>query len=104
LPQAPLLEEAGAPDKHVRAHALKQLGVLGGSEAEIALLEALGADDTYIRGTAVLALRDFGDPGVIPRLERMAEDPSNGRILALVRHTLKQLRTKRDTTEASVSP
>ena len=104
LPLGPLLEDAGATDKHVRAHALKLLGVLGGTEAQTALTRALGAEDAYIRGTAVLALRDFGDPGIIPQLERMAEDPSNRRILPLVRHTLKQLRTQRDNTEASVCP
>lgn len=96
LPMPQILAEAGAADKHVRARALKLLGVLGGETAQQSLTQALAADDTYIRGTAVMALRDLGNPEVIPVLEKLAEDPANQRILHLIRHTLKQLRKRRD--------
>ena len=53
--------------------------------------------DVYLRGTAVMAMAELGDPKVVPSLEKLEADPANQRILHLVRHTLKQLRKKQAT-------
>jgi HEAT repeat protein len=82
------------PQKHARAKALKLLGVIGGDEAEKVLLDALADQDVYLRGTAVMAMAELGNPNVVPSLEKLEADPANQRILHLVRHTLKQLRKK----------
>jgi HEAT repeat protein len=82
------------PHKHARAKALKLLGVIGGDEAEGVLLAALSDEDVYLRGTAVMAMAELGDPSLVPTLEKLEADPANQRILHLVRHTLKQLRNK----------
>jgi HEAT repeat protein len=92
LPIDPILQAAANSDRHVRARALKLLGVLGGPQAQQALLDAVKSDDAYIRGTAVSAMVDLGSPDVVPVLEKMTQDPANQRILPLVRHTLKALR------------
>ena len=86
------------PQKHARAKALKLLGVIGGAEAEKILLGALADQDVYLRGTAVMAMAELGNPRVVSSLEKLEADPSNQRILHLVRHTLKQLRKKQETT------
>ena len=96
LPMQDIVSEANSTDKQVRVRALKLLGVLGGDSAKESLTEALAADDPYIRGTAVMGLRDLGNPDVIPMLEKLAEDPLNQRILNLIRHTVKQLSKKRE--------
>ena len=87
-------DAASSPDKHSRAKALKLLGVIGGAEAEKALLEALKDEDIYLRGTAVMAMRELGDPSLVPSLERLVNDPANQRIAHLVKHTLKQLKKR----------
>lgn len=78
-------------DRHLRARALKLLGVVGGPDAKTALLTALEDDDIYVRGTAVMAMRDLGSQEVIPSLKEVVDDPANQRIAHLVRHTLKHL-------------
>jgi len=89
-------DAASSVEKHTRVRALRLLGVAGGAEAEKTLLAALQDDDPYIRGNAVMALGELGDPALVPALEKLMDDPSNQRILHLVRHTLKQLRSQRD--------
>lgn len=83
------------PEKHARAKALKLLGVVGGDKAEEVLKKALHDDDIYVRGNAVMAMRELDDPSVIPSLEILVVDPANQRIVHLVRHTLKHLRRNR---------
>jgi HEAT repeat protein len=95
LPMGQIVKDATqSPEKHTRAQSLRLLGVLGGNQAEAVLLGALGDDDIYVRGTAVMAMGELGDPKVVPSLERLADDPANQRIAHLVRHALKQLRKK----------
>lgn len=96
LPLLHILRDAtSAAEKHARARALRLLGAVGGAEAEHALLAALGDSDRYIRGIAVMALGELGDPAALPSLEKLAADPENARILHLVNNTLRQLRAKR---------
>ncbi len=95
LPMAQIVRDATqSTEKHTRAQSLRLLGVLGGNDAEQVLLTALGDDDIYVRGTAVMAMGELGDPKVVPSLEKLVEDPANQRIAHLVRHALKQLRKK----------
>jgi HEAT repeat protein len=95
LPVDNVIKDAQAnPQKHARAKALKLLGVLGGDQAEKVLMAALDDQDVYLRGTAVMAMAELGNPAVVPSLEKLEADPANQRILHLVRHTLKQLRKK----------
>lgn len=96
LPLQQVLGEVTSQDRHERAHAIKLLGVLGGDPAQQAVQQALHADDVYIRGTAVLALAELGDPAGISSLEKLADDPANQSILGLVRKAIKQLRDKRE--------
>ncbi len=85
-------EASRGTEKHARGRALKLLGVVGGIEAEKVLVSALEDSDIYIRGNAVLAMQWLGSPTVAPSLEKLAEDPSNQRIMHLVQNTLKKLR------------
>ena len=96
LPLQQVLNDVASQDRHERAHALKLLGVLGGEPAQAAIMQALHADDVYIRGTAVLALGELGDPTGIPPLEKFADDPANQSILGVVRKALKQLKEHRE--------
>ena len=82
------------PSKHERTKALKLLGVVGGDEAKNVLTSALSDQDVYVRGNAVMAMGELGDSSVLPALEKLEADPSNQRILHLVRHALKQLKKK----------
>lgn len=96
LPLDRILREASSSsEKHTRARALRLLGVLGGSDAEKVLTAAVSDDDQYVRGNAVMALGDLGNSELVSFLEKAADDPANQRIVHLIRHTLKQLRTKR---------
>lgn len=79
-------------EKHARARALKLLGVVGGEKAEGVLLKALDDDDIYVRGNAVLAMQWLGREAVVPKLEALANNPDNQRIMHLVNNTLKKLR------------
>jgi HEAT repeat protein len=89
-------EAATSPDKHLRSRSLRLLGVVGGGDAEKVLVLALADGDPYIRGNAVMALGELGDPAVAPALQKLADDPANQRIVHLIRHTLKQLQTRRE--------
>jgi HEAT repeat protein len=79
-------------DKHTRARAIKLLGVIGGTEANRALLTTLNDEEIYLRGTAVMALRELGDPAVIDSLEKLLQDPSNQRIALQIRTAVKHLK------------
>ncbi len=95
LPVDQIVKDAvDSPQKHARAKALKLLGVLGGEEAQKVLLGALTDEDAYVRGNAVMAMGELGDPAVVPALEKMEADPSNQRIVHLVRHAIAQLKRK----------
>ncbi len=97
LPLTEIVKDAsGNPEKYARARALRLLGVVGGDDALRVLMEALNDEDRYVRGTAVMAMGELGNPSVVPSLEKAAEDPQNQGIVHLVRHTLNQLRKKRD--------
>lgn len=85
-------EASEGTEKHARGRALKLLGAIGGPQAAEVLTAALEDSDIYIRGNAVLAMQWLGSPTVVPSLERLAEDPSNQRIMHLVHNTLKKLR------------
>lgn len=75
-----------------RARALKILGVLGGEDAALLLLSALDDPDVLVRGAAVNGIASLGDLRAIPKLEEMKKEEANGRIIALVRTTLLNLR------------
>lgn len=96
MPVAPLVQDAqSGGTRAVRVRALKLLGVLGGSEAEKVLVQALDDRDDYVRGNAVISMQFLGSQAVVPALEKLANDPArNERILPLVRTTLRQLREK----------
>ncbi|MBI3178579.1 MAG: HEAT repeat domain-containing protein [Deltaproteobacteria bacterium] len=95
LPVDQIVKDAvDSPQKHARAKALKLLGVLGGEQAQKVLLGALNDEDAYVRGNAVMAMGELGDPAVVPALEKMEADPANQRIVHLVRHAIAQLRRK----------
>lgn len=96
LPVPQIVEDARAnPDKHVRARALKLLGVIGGTEAQGALVSTLTDKEVYLRGTAVMALRELGNPATIPELEKLLRDPSNQRIALQIRTAVKHLRKRK---------
>jgi HEAT repeat protein len=98
LPMNEIVRDAESnPQKHARARALMLLGAIGGDDAEKVLLAALGDQDVYLRGTAVMAMAKLGDPSVVPSLEKLEADPANQRILHLVRHAIKQLRKEQQT-------
>ncbi|MEM6730820.1 MAG: HEAT repeat domain-containing protein, partial [Myxococcota bacterium] len=93
-----IIREAGrGTEKHARGRALKLLGVVGGDAAERVLVGALDDSDIYVRGNAVLAMQWLGSSTVVPTLERLADDPSNQRIMHLVQNTLKKLRSRPET-------
>lgn len=95
LPMTQIVDDAlKHADKHVRARALKLLGVVGGSEAQSALLSTLEDKEVYLRGTAVMALRELGDPRSIPELEKLLSDPLNQRISLQIRTAVKHLRRR----------
>ncbi|MBI5509880.1 MAG: HEAT repeat domain-containing protein [Deltaproteobacteria bacterium] len=95
LPIAQFIKDAQeSANKHERTKALKLLGVVGGDEAKDVLTTALNDQDVYVRGNAVMAVGELGDTAVVPALEKLESDPSNQRILHLVRHALKQLKKK----------
>ncbi len=74
-----------------RARSLKILGILGGEEANLILLNALEDPDVLIRGAAVAGLGASGDRRAIPKLEIMKKNEDNARIISLIRGTLAQL-------------
>jgi len=81
----------GNTDKHTRARSIKLLGVVGGPEAEKALSQTLKDPEIYLRGTAVMAFRDMGNPTVVPQLEKLLQDPTNQRIGLQIRNAIKVL-------------
>ncbi len=93
LPLDKIVSDAKSdPDKHVRARALKLLGVIGGPEAEATLIATLADREVYLRGTAVMALREVGNPKSVPELEKLLRDPANQRIALQIRTAIKHLR------------
>ena len=94
LPLADLVAAATKSDRAARASALRVLGIVGGARAEATLLESLDDRDVYLRGAAVLALRDVGQAAYIPSLEALTADPANARIVHLVHHAVKSLRER----------
>jgi len=100
LPVTQIVKDAtSSPEKHARARALRLMGVVGGPEAQKVLVGALADDDYYVRGIAVMALGELGNPAAVPSLEKLIEDPANQRIVHLVRTTLTQLRSHQEARE-----
>ncbi len=60
------------------------------------LLAALTDEDPYVRGMAVIALGELGDPGALPEIEKLSQDPTNERIMHLINNALRQLRSKQE--------
>jgi HEAT repeat protein len=85
-------------DKHARARSIKLLGVIGGADAHKALLTTLADEEIYLRGTAVMALRELGDPDAIEPLEKLLQDPANQRIALQIRTAVKHLKKHQGTT------
>ncbi|MCK6551216.1 HEAT repeat domain-containing protein [Myxococcota bacterium] len=85
-----------APSRFERARALKVLGIVGGEEAAVLVLNALDDDDVLVRGAAVNAVANLQELRAIPKLEEMKKLEVNGRILSLVRTTLSNLQRLRE--------
>lgn len=84
-----------APSRFERARALKVLGIIGGEEAAVLVLNALDDDDVLVRGAAVNAIANLQELRAIPKLEEMKKLEVNGRIRSLVRGTLSNLQRLR---------
>jgi HEAT repeat protein len=87
-----------------RARAMKVLGVLGGEDTAVLLLNALDDADVLVRGAAVSGIASLGETRAIPKLEEMKKHEANGRIISLVRRTLVSLQKIRDKQDARLRP
>lgn len=85
-----------ASSRFERARAVKLLGILGGEDSALLLLNALDDPDVLVRGAAVNGVANLGDVRAIPKLEEMKKHEANGRIITLVRGTLVNLVRLRD--------
>jgi HEAT repeat protein len=85
-----------AGSRFERARAIKVLGILGGEDAAVLILNALNDPDVLVRGAAVSAIANLEEVRAIPQLENMKKDEANGRIIALVRRTLVNLQRIRE--------
>jgi HEAT repeat protein len=94
LPMSRIFADAVGPEKHARARALRLLGAVGGSDARRLLLASVVDPDPWVRGIAILALGELGDPTVVPELEKLAADPANQRLSQILDNALRELRQK----------
>jgi HEAT repeat protein len=85
-----------ADTRFERARALKVLGILGGEDVSLILLNALDDPDVLVRGAAVTGIASLKELRAIPKLEEMKKHEANGRIIALVRITLTNLQRLRE--------
>jgi HEAT repeat protein len=85
-----------ASSRFERARAMKVLGIIGGEDAALLLLNALDDPDVLVRGAAVAAIANLEEVRAIPKLLDMKKNEANGRIIALVRRTLVNLKRIRE--------
>ncbi|MEW5853973.1 MAG: HEAT repeat domain-containing protein [Myxococcota bacterium] len=91
-----LIQQArSAPDKQLRARAIRLLGVVGDPRAASAMEEFLADPDPYIQGTAALALADMGSVQSIPKLEETLPRVTDTRAQQPVEHAIKKLKRMR---------
>jgi HEAT repeat protein len=91
-----LITARRATSRFERARAMKVLGVLGGEDSALLLLNALDDTDVLVRGAAVSGIATLGEVRAIHKLEEMKKEEANGRIISLVRRTLVNLKKSRD--------
>jgi HEAT repeat protein len=85
-----------AGSRFERARALKVLGILGGEDCAVLLLNALDDPDVLVRGAAVSGIANLEEVRAIPKLVDMKKNEANERIIALVRRTLVNLQRIRE--------
>ena len=94
LPERDLMREAQKSDEsHVRMRALKLLEIVGGDDVVGVALELLGDSELPVRATAAMVLAKLGHQPAVSRLETMALDPVNQRIVGHLERALTILRT-----------
>ena len=85
----PILAEALlSPNDWIREKAVFGLGVIGGEQATISLLEMLGDDADSVRKEAIAALAKLKDPRALPTLRAIASDRSEREISRLARQAI----------------
>jgi HEAT repeat protein len=85
-----------APDKQLRARAVRLLGVVGDPRSAAFMEELLSDKDPFIVGTTALALADLGSVQSIQKLEETLKNAEGTRAEAPVEMALKKLRRQRE--------
>jgi HEAT repeat protein len=85
-----------APDKQLRARAIRLLGVVGDPRSASIMEELLEDQDPFIVGMSALALADLGSVSSTPKLEEALKASKDTRAAAPVELALKKLRRQRE--------
>lgn len=85
-----------APDKQLRARAIRLLGVVGDPRSASIMEELLDDPDPFIVGMSALALADLGSVASLGRLEETLKAQKDSRAAAPVDLAVKKLRRQRE--------